>query len=349
MKSTPLGTYTKLASTRERKYRLQAVAGRLLPGERVAWCSRRVTSQVEIHKQGERCYYRGLAKCGSGWICPVCGAKISEARRQELKQAAASGCSTILLTLTLQHNRRDPLEEVLGALLSASRRLRSGRKYQALEARYSIVASASALEFTYSQEHGWHAHRHILLFSQKAQSEINIQALEAELSERWCAMLAKQGKYGSEFYALKAQLGEEASAGYIAKWGAAEELTKSQSKQVQGGSYSVWQLLEQAEQGELWAVAAFREYAHCVKGKHALTWSKGARQLFNLGEEKSDQELAKEEEPAAELVHRLSREEWILVCEQERRAELLEVAERQGSPGVSEYLHKLREREKVKI
>ena len=34
-----------------------------------------------------KAFYQGLMSCGGIWTCPVCAAKISERRRQELKQA----------------------------------------------------------------------------------------------------------------------------------------------------------------------------------------------------------------------------------------------------------------------
>jgi len=331
-------------SARQRKYRLQEAAAWLVPEERVNWCSRRAHSPVEIRKNGiGGCFFHGLARCGSVWYCAVCASKIAEVRRSELQKASAAGYSMFLVTITLQHFRGDKLNELLEDLNNAWSETRSGRAWQAIEAKYQIVASCSGLENTFSQENGHHPHKHIIFYSSLPDDQLDVEVFQEELSSRWRAILQKHDHYGSEYYAVKVTKNKEEQAGYLSKWGIVEEVTKSQSKRGQEEHYSMWELLELAASGVYWARAAWLEYAAAVKGRRWLVWSKGARKLFNL-DNKTDQEIAEEEpeEPPCEVIYKLSNEEWLLVRRMEKRCQLLEVAERQGAEGVQKMLFTLK-------
>jgi hypothetical protein len=59
-------------------------------------------------------HYQGLVTCGSIWACPVCGAKIRNARAEEIAAAAAvwhqAGNSVLMVTLTAPHDMGMMLE-----------------------------------------------------------------------------------------------------------------------------------------------------------------------------------------------------------------------------------------------
>ena len=65
----------------------------------------------------EKAHYGNLITCGSVWTCPVCSARISEQRRQELKLAMTNWRkqvgSVYLLTLTNPHYCGDNLKQLL--------------------------------------------------------------------------------------------------------------------------------------------------------------------------------------------------------------------------------------------
>ena len=74
------------------KLALQAEARYILPDERVAHCLRQVNPMaagVEVLHSLEHqvAHYKSLIICGSVWMCPLCAAKISERRREELERA----------------------------------------------------------------------------------------------------------------------------------------------------------------------------------------------------------------------------------------------------------------------
>lgn len=84
----PVAHLRKGASRRQR-YRLQDVAGRLLPMERVRWCSKRLAGGIGgVKVNGDHGPgFSGLARCGSVWVCPICTARVSTQRAEDLKAA----------------------------------------------------------------------------------------------------------------------------------------------------------------------------------------------------------------------------------------------------------------------
>lgn len=110
----------ELHGSQERRrtgYALQRRAADLVPGERVALCHRLVqsASKAEIRRHNGRAYFANLQTCGSVWMCPVCAAKITEARRTQLQTLVekhrANGGQVAMLTLTIPHGRDDVLQQ----------------------------------------------------------------------------------------------------------------------------------------------------------------------------------------------------------------------------------------------
>lgn len=116
---TPEEVQTRHArqDSRRLKYRLQRTAARLRPSERVALCHRLVHNSAAgvrvLRSQDGRAHLDGVQTCGSVWMCPVCAAKITEKRRQELQTMIdahrANGGQLLFLTLTIPHQRHDVL------------------------------------------------------------------------------------------------------------------------------------------------------------------------------------------------------------------------------------------------
>lgn len=103
--------------SRRMKYRLQRMAAKLRPSERVACCHRMVKDSAAgvriLRSKDGRAYFDGVQTCGSVWLCPVCAAKITERRRNELQELIdahrVAGGSLLFLTLTIPHQRHDVL------------------------------------------------------------------------------------------------------------------------------------------------------------------------------------------------------------------------------------------------
>lgn len=335
-------TTNNVSSDRRRlRYRLQDTAARLLPGERVSWCMRKQAGEtVKVKHNCEHAYYSGVAVCGSVWTCPICAAKITERRRVELQDAVNQKVFTkVMVTVTLQHERQDNLADLLDALNDSLRRLKQGSWWKRIQAKYGIKAHVSALEVTYGTQNGWHPHKHWLIFSDLPEQEFKADEFRQEVTERWCDLLDRHGRYASRDYGIDVRIGDTGAAGYVSKWGLEAELTKSPVKKAKEGGYSPFQLLELAADGETWAGALFVEYAKAVKGKRQLSWSHGARQVLGLGEEQPDEQLALDiEKPEDQILVELSRSQWGEVLRQGVRCALLEVADRRNPAELLEFL-----------
>lgn len=258
-----------------RRYALQAAAGRLMPGERVSWCCKRVVpgqpagDLLPGHHHGNhgewngidllytpagddgsaRASYGALQRCGSTWLCPVCQAKIQQKRSDELKKACKvwqeKGGKILLVTFTLSHTIKDELDDILAALTYARERVVSGRFGKGFKSRNGISGMVRSLELTYGVN-GWHPHLHVLYFLDGAPDIINF---EVDLKVQWMTVLARRGEYATYQHGVDVRFSDADVAEYVAKWGkepkwtAADEVSRSSSKMASPGGYTPLQLL----------------------------------------------------------------------------------------------------------
>lgn len=238
--------------------------------------------------------FRGLKSCGNIWVCPVCSARVSRTRQDELNHllqaSRAAGLSVLMLTQTFQHKRGDSLPVILDRFKDAQRRWRNRRDWHALKG--VIVGTVAALELTHGRN-GWHPHGHILVVvrgdAAAAFSQVN------GLRSGWLASLAGAGLHGGK---AAWQLQDASRAGdYIAKWGAGEELALHGVKSGRNGARTPFAILADARDGCRASSALFAEYAAAMVGKRQLVWSNGLKALFGIGDT-SDADAAQEAEPA---------------------------------------------------
>lgn len=226
----------------------------------------------------------GLVTCSSVWACPVCSARISEARKGELNHALAwargAGHGVVMLTLTARHKASTELRPFLNDLKDAMKALRQSKGWRSL----GLVGTIGATEVSHGAN-GWHPHGHWLLILPASAGD-PVEAVE-RLRERWLACLAKLGRDGNQaaFHVQPASAAGE----YVAKWGAGEELALSGRKLGRKGSRSPWQLLADAREGDKRAARLFVEYALAFKGKRQLHWSQGLKALCGLNEVPDDE------------------------------------------------------------
>ncbi len=333
------------------RFALQAGARSLLPDERVSSCLRRpipgVAGVSVLYSREHNCaHLGGLLVCGLVWLCSVCGAKISERRRLELSVGVAAWSGSLsLVTLTLQHKKTDALSALLPVLLGSSRALRSGAGWQAIRARCGFVGAVTALEVT-DGANGYHPHLHLLCFHDRPSrgSGDVLGRFEQDIRDRWMACLPRLGGFASRVAIdVRSASGEVAS--YIAKfgrdpkWTVAHELAKASSKNARGSGRSLLELLRDyvlfgdTEAGERWRGAVL-----ALKGCNQLRFSPGLRGLLGLKKEKTDVELAEEQDDTAELLALLSLHEWRLVVANDARGELLTVARSGDAAAVASFL-----------
>jgi len=308
---------TDAQETRRQRFEMKtAVEGVLGTGSRQFKCHRaRIdkTKDIEIKVSTEsgRAFFSGFQACGSVWLCAICGPKITERRRVEvseaIEKAKAQGLKVMLLTLTVPHGMGDDLRVVLAAMKKGWLKTSCGRKAQNMRQETGFQGSIRVLEVTYG-ENGWHPHFHALLI-------LDTDKTPHQVEEAWWPLwrdgCTKAGlKSPSREHGISVQDGAQA-AHYISKWGLDSELTKGHLKKGKT-SLTPWDLMRVMTYGPdhftisqelretlsrlgidrpkargLWIV-----YAKAFKGQRQLIWSVGLRDLLNMKNEKTDQELA---------------------------------------------------------
>lgn len=362
-----LGRWVLQSAAREilrdhvRKVRLD---GRQLT-ERVVWCfcnpgfdvSRGCSHEfvdVCYSPKVKRAHYKNLMVCGSVWMCPICSAKITERRRQELSQAIRDNehLDFALVTFTLQHNAGHSLKDSLSTLLESYRFLKSGRQWQGFVSKHNLVGSIRSLEVTYG-ENGWHPHLHVLMFFPKG---VDLRDVEKFLIARWLVILPRDGRIASKAHGVDVRTAQKDVEDYVVKygkepidfrspfkWGVEHELTKSVAKVARTDKgRTALQLLadsvisNDAESGALW-----KTYALTLKGRAQLVWSRGLRKKLGLGKLESDEEVAKKNEEDAVLLQSLTLSQWKRVLANDARGDLLEVASSGDRDELKQFLIQL--------
>lgn len=370
---------SKGQAARERRgkaFSLQRTAAKLLPQERVGLCRWAVISKMAgvdvrltTYESGAVCAnFGGLQTCGSVWLCPCCGRRISETRRDELNQLLAwsrqQGLRPVMVTLTARHGIRDNLKAQIDAMKKAKQRLRQRREWRRIKER--VVGTVTATEVTHGVS-GWHTHFHEIILIKPTAAEIaeetairaalallpkgkakndgfdaEVERVETEalavldgLSRVWRTCLTGVGLSGGRA-AWHAQ-GASAAGAYVAKWGAGEELTLSGAKSGKGKGRTPLQLLADAEAGDLQASTLWQTYGLAFKGRRQLVWSPGLKALAGIGE-MTDEEAAEDAgqddaDDVKPLLH-IEYEEWSghegWRGARHRRARLLDAVETGG-------------------
>lgn len=269
---------------------------------RTCWCCRTVQGgavYVKRRTDGTGARLAGVSTCGSVWSCPVCAAKITEARRAELMEgmarAKALGLRPFLMTLTTPHGRGQALAELLPDFQKALTSFKNSKTFKTISAQLKRAGSIRSLEVTWGEENGWHPHTHDLVYVQgdlAALIDYRLRADDPESTLRyaWFHALRKaklctdsqrldvlehgidirNGDYAAEYVA---KYGREAQS---EGWGLSGELTKSHSKLGKRGQrFTPFQLLQWAKTGDKQAAQLFREFSDVFQGKRMLSYSPG--------------------------------------------------------------------------
>jgi len=322
------------------KWAIHAAARDIMPRERVATCFRvPIASTVDIwhHQDRQEAHYKGLAICGSVWMCPVCASKISERRRVELAaaidRAAVLGLVPYLLTLTVKHHNGETLTALLDRFGKARRLMRNRTPWKAWAAAVGVVGSVRSLEVTHGVN-GWHVHTHEILFTRPGQP-----LSAADVLPMWQSACLTAGLQRPDGHGVDIRAGNNEVGNYVSKWGMDSELTKSMSKRGRDGHRSPFDFLrDYLQHGDEADADLFREYAEQFKSKHQIVWSKGLRDLLGLDAEKSDLELAEEIEKGSLLLGSLSLDQWRSVLKYDKRGEVLLVAVQGGIEAVYSFI-----------
>lgn len=197
-----------------------------------------------------------------------------------------------------------------------------------------MIGSVTATEVTGGGSHGWHPHFHMILILEGDTDLV-------PLHDAWLASLRGAGLDGAGA-AFQVQ-GADAAGSYIAKWGAAEELTLVHRKRGRSGRTPAQLLAASCDEGDREAGRLWAEYATVFHGRRQLVWSRGLKALAGVGEI-DDQEAAQDQQQdgqietaRANIPHHVWRDD-VAVRRADRRAELLDRAEEVGPDQAADEL-----------
>lgn len=127
----------------------------------------------------------GVFLCGSSH-CPACFGRIAQEKRNQLKKVIGhskdKGMRIAMMTLTFSHQYGNDLKKILESLSIAKTYFMRQRKFKKIDIQWHI----SRLEFTYSENNGFHPHYHIAM-------GINDNIDEHELKQEWMRVCEKYG------------------------------------------------------------------------------------------------------------------------------------------------------------
>jgi len=173
---------------------------------------------------------------------------------------------------------------------------------------------------TYGHETGWHPHRHVLIFVERDEYAEYVWTM---LTDAWVKACSRSGLTASESRGLDVRGGESAGA-YVAKLGL--EVALAVGKRGRGvHRFGPWQLLDEARNDVSWAANAFRMYAHSMKGRRHLVWSRGLREHFGLVELTDAEVVESKADEDERLFAELTKACWRGVYRNELRGELLQL------------------------
>jgi hypothetical protein len=255
----------------------------------------------------------GVTRCGSGWACPVCAPVVRQRRSERLEvalhNALEDGLEVWFATLTLPHDRGDPLAELLDALGDSWRSLLAGRAGQSFRSTWGVLGHFRAVDVTWSARAGWHPHYHVGFVVDRRAHERGA-LFGAALVERWITELARvTGRKASPAAQRCDQARDVRSvAEYAMKvdggWSLSSELARTDLKVSEAGA-TPWALAIAASDGEEHGVALHAEYLAATHGRSWLRWSPGLRARLRAEDDGTDEEDATGDESGEIVVELL--------------------------------------------
>ena len=310
-------------------------------------------------KKFNKSFYGGLVTCGNVWACPVCAAKVEERRRVEIAKAFDwaydNDKKIIMVTFTFSHSIKQSLDSLLSSQADAFKKFRSGKAFSKVKDKMGFTGLIRSLEITYGAN-GWHPHTHEAWIVDKT---VNTYELREVLANRWFNICSKVGlvsdkRKKSSFLKRSVQITDWCqTSDYLAKndsskhWGADRELAKASTKKGRSKGFHPFGLLAEYDnyieksiysipdssldylkdsKGKRFFAEKFLEYVTAVKGKRRIYWSQGLKDLVGVND-KTDIELATEQEEKADLLKLLTREQWRIVIDKKLKTKLLDSAE----------------------
>jgi len=329
---------------------------------RTAKCSHiRHSADVTVHKSVEhnKAFFGGLVICGNVWTCPVCAAKVQERRRAEIAQMFdyaydVLGKKVVMVTITFSHQRSDKLKDLMALFSDALTKFRKPRAYIKLRDKIGYVGLIRSLEITHG-DNGWHPHTHEAWIVDQC---VDTEWLRSELVMQWENACRKAGLWNEDvagaFRQHSIQITDWCSTSdYLAKqddsrnWGVDRELAKASSKhnsKDKKGLHPAGLLKDYLElsntKDRMAAGLKWLEYAAAMRGKSQLFWTRGLKDMVGV-KDRTDEELALEQDDRAIDLARLDKEQWRLVIRAQAKSKVLDAAENGGFTAIEKLIERL--------
>lgn len=255
---------------------------------------------MTIGIKGDVAQQRGLYTCGSVWACPVCSAKILTERSHEIAEAIkrweSQGKFFVFQTLTLSHRSGDSVAKQRSLLKVAWAAITKG-SFRAKHLAFGQVGYFRVAEIT-TGENGEHLHLHLLRFIDRWLTPEELQDWGKSIFEKWSNALVAEGSRKPSMSGYDFQQLSRASelSGYFTKGfdNPIHEPIHGPVSPKRGRN--IWRLLDDALENPLSDPANnWRAYERDTLGMKQITWSSGFRRLLGIVEEKTDDELARDE------------------------------------------------------
>lgn len=281
----------------------------------------------------------GVSTCGSVWACPVCSARITARRTEDVAGVldawkARTGGRVVMVTLTVRHHAGQSLRQVWDGVTVAWRSASNGRTWDGLQRVYGTpmpsrgrvverIPVVKVVEVTHGK-HGWHVHVHALLLVRGDVTDRAARLIGQTMWERWDAGARRAGLQGGVREAMDAHLvkpsasGSDALAEYFTK--AVYEVTLGAQKDARAGGRTPFGVLaslmahragvavlsgEEVARDE----AIWREWETGSRGRRQISYSHGLRAWLGLLEVATDEEIAAED-CGGEPVYMIGQEAW---------------------------------------
>lgn len=272
-------------------------------GARLAWCGKRPIPKkkalVVYDRETDQLYRKNLMTCGLVWACPVCSARITGKRRAELSQVLGQWQGSVIMgAFTVGHHAGDQLAETKKIIDGACRSLFSGRAGQAVKVGFGIKGTIQANEVTWSNDNGWHPHRHVLFVADHVLSKAELAGFTDQITARFRGLVEKHHGYtGDRAVHITQGKDRQEVLNYFFKWGVADELLAFQVKGTKDKDHLT--PFEMADRygatGDRRFKGLFREYINAFRGSRRATYSRGLKEVLGIAE-KTDQALLTEVE-----------------------------------------------------
>ncbi len=302
------------------------------PLRRLKTCGLAKGDEVAIKVHQGRAYASGLISCGNIWTCAPCAAKIETRRCQETETAysehVAYGGTFGMLTLTLRHKKSTPLAASLENLNHAWERLQQRRAFQGL---YNLLSgTVVTLEITYGQN-GWHPHLHIVLLAGSDTTFDQVKAETDHLRSTWSTLVnSRTNRYSIEHGMNLVWFGKDSATAAKYTHKIAREMSLSFTKTT-GPTKNPLELLDRDDDE---ARRLFIEYAEATSGRQKNRWSNGLKRSLRVIVEKTDEELAQDDNSPGEEALLIDAKLWNSISDSERISwlEFVEAQHHFGGP-----------------